>query len=281
MPLGVENTDGKIDGRDQIEYAAEYMASYQNQQDAGHRFYHRLRSTNPWPDSIQPDLRPAITEYVSRGLDVAGRLHDAMCLALNVDPRELARFFAKSDDEEPNFWSIKLVSYPPISNETHASSMAESLQGVGAHTDSNFLTLICQDQNSSGLQVQHVGGASIDVPQTPPNVFICNIGELSELWTGGYFLATPHQVLRYSSNAHSRTSIPIFYNLKLDSAIEPFNTNDLLWERQGQNQMRRNQNKLIHCVGENSIKSLARSHPKVFARHHGDLRILEDDWIVM
>jgi hypothetical protein len=45
--------------------------------------------------------------------------------------------------------------------------------------------------------------------------------------------------------------------------------------------MRRNQNKLMSCVGENSFKSLARSHPKVFARHHGDLRILEDGRIVM
>ncbi len=94
MPLGVENTEGKIDGRDQIEYAAEYVSSF-----PGHRFYHRLRSTNPWPDSIQPDLRPAITEYVTHGLDVADRLRDAMCLALNVDPRELAPFFANSDDD--------------------------------------------------------------------------------------------------------------------------------------------------------------------------------------
>ena len=281
MPLGVENTEGKIDGRDQIEYAAEYVSSFQTQQKFGHRFYHRLRSTNPWPDSIQPDLRPAITEYVTHGLDVADRLRDAMCLALNVDPRELAPFFANSDDGEPNFWSLKLVSYPPISDDTRSSSIAESRQGVGAHTDSNFLTLICQDPNSSGLQVQHVQGGWIDVPPTPSNVFVCNIGELSELWTGGYFLATPHRVLRHSSNAHSRTSLPLFYNPKLDAVIEPVSTNDLPWEREGQNQWRRKQNKLINCVGENAFKSLARSHPKVFARHHSDLRILEDGRIVM
>jgi isopenicillin N synthase-like dioxygenase len=105
------------------------VSSFQTQQKFGHRFYHRLRSTNPWPDSIQPDLRPAITEYVTHGLDVADRLRDAMCLALNVDPRELAPFFANSDDGEPNFWSLKLVSYPPISDDTRSSSIAESRQG--------------------------------------------------------------------------------------------------------------------------------------------------------
>ena len=56
MPLGVENTEGKIDGRDQIEYAAEYA----NVDQTTAQFYHRLKSTNPWPDSIQSTLKPAV-----------------------------------------------------------------------------------------------------------------------------------------------------------------------------------------------------------------------------
>ncbi|KAL7523645.1 hypothetical protein ACHAXR_000267, partial [Thalassiosira sp. AJA248-18] len=71
MPLGVENTEGKLDSRDQIEYAAEYDLHQQSSGLAEHtQFYHRLRDTNPWPDSIQPTVRPAIMEYVRGVLGV-------------------------------------------------------------------------------------------------------------------------------------------------------------------------------------------------------------------
>lgn len=287
MPLGVENTEGKIDGRDQIEYAAEYNLHQQPSGNAEQTpLYRRLRATNPWPDEIQPSLRPAISEHVTGVLGVADQLRDAMCLALKVDPCEVAPLFGSgqlktnsSQSDEPSFWSMKLVSYPPASNNDINTPTTELLQGVGAHCDSNFLTLICQDSYSTGLQVQNVQGGWIDVPPTEPNTLICNIGELAELWTGGYFLATPHRVLRRSSN-RSRTSLPIFYNPKLDTVMEPIKIDDLPWERCQQNQWRRKKNKLMNSVGENSFKSLARSHPAVFEKHHGDLRILEDGRIV-
>mgnify|MGYP000137058316 CR=1 FL=1 len=167
MPLGVENTEGRVDGREQIEYAAEYDDL--NQQQTGNNseqqrpFYHRLRSTNPWPDEIQPTLRPAILEYVTAVLHVADQLRDAMCLALSVNQREVASLFGGKDGDEPSFWSMKLISYPPVSNGAVDTTNTEVLeQGVGAHCDSNFLTLICQDPESSGLQVQTVQGGWIE-----------------------------------------------------------------------------------------------------------------------
>jgi len=322
MPLGVENTEGKVDGRDQIEYAAEYHGMLRQRKQHPHQhpimngehgeqmplFYNRLRATNPWPDGLQPTLRPAITEYVSGVLGVADRLRDAMCLALNVDPSDVAPLFGspssrqfvttnnnhhhhlnceENDDEEPSFWSMKLVSYPPISPDdtatnktTTKATMQEPLQGVGAHCDSNFLTLICQDAHSSGLQVQNVKGGWIDVPPTGPDMLICNIGELAQVWTGGYFLATPHRVMLQQSS-HGRTSLPVFYNPKLDVVMEPIgDAGNLPWDRCQENQWRWKHNTLMNSVGENSFKSLARSHPAVFEKHHGDLRILEDGRIV-
>lgn len=276
MPLGVENTEGKIDGREQIEYAAEFH-------DLGHRtskaqYYHRLRSVNPWPDAIQPGLRPVVMDYVRCVLDVADKLRDSMCDALKVDSEEVGRIFGPYDGLDPNFWSMKLVSYPAASITQDESGEPE--QGVGAHTDSNFMTLICQDPKSSGLQVQNVQGKWIDVLPTSSDVLICNIGELAQIWSNGYFLATPHRVLRHSSNTHSRTSLPIFYNPKIDTVMKPINTNSMKWTRVGENQWRRENNQMMSSVGENSFKSLARSHPRVFERHHGDLTILEDGRII-
>lgn len=54
------------------------------------------------------------------------------------------------------------------------------------------------------------------------------------------------------------------------------NVEDLTWERKGENQWLRKENKLMGSVGENSFKSLARSHPEVFKKHHGDLKIHSD-----
>ena len=88
-------------------------------------------------------------------------------------------------------------------------------------------------------------------------------------------------MLRHTSGKHSRISLPIFYNPKLDAIIEPMNLHDNMpWERKQQNNWRRKNNSMMNSVGENSFKSLARSHPKVFERHHSDLSILEDGRIV-
>ena len=272
--MGVENTEGKIDGREQIEYAAEYgkwSSSSNNNHTVEEQFYHRLRvAENPWPDTIQPDLCPAIKDYVNGILKIGDQLRDALCLGMGIDPSHLSDgMFRKTqcEENEPNFWSMKLVSYPPPANTAY-------VYGVGAHADSNFLTMILQDENNSGLQVQTLDGHWIDVPPTPANVLICNIGELAQIFSGGYLMATPHRVLRPQG---SRISLPVFYNPKLDVVMRTMvNPEDLTWNRKGQNQWVRKKNAIIGSVGENSFKSLARSHPEVFIRHHGDLQILSD-----
>lgn len=47
MPMGVENTEGQIDGREQVEFAAEYgkwtRKSSVNNNVVKEHFYHRLR----------------------------------------------------------------------------------------------------------------------------------------------------------------------------------------------------------------------------------------------
>lgn len=163
MPIGVENTSGDIDFRQQIEYAAEYH-DHRTRDDKRSLVYHRLRASNPWPDEIIPSFKPAIMAYVETIFEVAGVLRNAMCTALNVEPKTLGRHFGpvyQSKNSEPSFWSMKLVSYPPWDDESPR-------QGVGSHTDSNFLTLICQDPTETGLQVQSHNGEWIRCPSNKP-----------------------------------------------------------------------------------------------------------------
>lgn len=297
MEVGVENTGGIVDVREQVEFATEYPEKKPSCSSFSiSRPYERLKSpTNPYPDSTQPSLRQCSEEYVGGALDVARRLREAMCIALGLDRTALNYLFGevgKQDssglnNEDPLHWVMKLISYPP------ATGASTKEQGVGAHTDTNFLTLVLQDY-SGGLQV-HSNGVWIDVPaKYGPDLFVCNLGEQAEIISKGYFLATPHRVMR-NTGREPRISVALFYNPKLSSVVEPICTdtngeeeqpkqwkNKLEWERsEGKSECwKMKGNAHPQCVGANTFKSLARSHPEVFAKNHPDLVLLANGEIV-
>lgn len=281
--MGVENTAGKLDHREQIEFAAEYP----NVAVKKFPVYERLKtSTNPWPTSFQPSLQPTTIKFAKEVCDVANCIRDALCLALELDPSILSHKFEPSssnsnrsnnNDEVPH-WVIKMISYPP-----NASEINGHVQGVGAHTDTNFLTLVLQDQ-IGGLQA-FSQGTWVDVPtEYGSDVLVCNLGEQAEVWSRGYFLATPHRVLRNASSSTNRISVPLFYNPLLSATIDPLPEADLQnvsWDRPKHAHWIRSDNTMLASVGENTFKSLARSHPAVFQKHHPDLKILKDGQIVV
>jgi len=317
MPLGVENTAGQLDNREQIEYAVEYPLHAQglNVYTKAWPAYHRLKSApNPWPTSFQPSLQPKTMDYVQNVCQVADCLRDSLCLAMDLDPKVLEHKFNSSSlsseasndlhrkDEVPH-WVVKMISYPTndASNEESKdrSRSPSPIQGVGAHTDTNFLTLVLQDneeEEDGGLQVFSQGDW-INVPtHHGTDVLICNLGEQAETWSRGYFLATPHRVLMKSRIRKPRISLPLFYNPCLSATMEPLEESSvkhLKWDRPKpstsendgnenapKKHWRRPNNTMLTSVGENTFKSLARSHPQVFAKHHPDLSILPDGKIV-
>lgn len=299
MEVGVENTGGIVDVREQVEFATEYAEKKPPcSQPSTPQPYERLKSsTNPYPDSIQPSLRLCSEKYVGGALDVARQLKEAMCVALGLDRTALNYLFGEvvnqdiststSNDEDPLHWVMKLISYPP------ATGASTKEQGVGEHTDTNFLTLVLQDYKG-GLQV-HSNGAWINVPaKYGPDLFVCNLGEQAEIISQGYFLATPHRVLR-NTGREPRTSVALFYNPKLSSFVEPIcidnnaeegyqkqGKDKLEWERiEGERECwKMKGNEHLQCVGANTFKSLARSHPEVFAKNHPDLVLLTNGDIV-
>mmetsp|Transcript_17608 Transcript_17608/g.42976 ORF Transcript_17608/g.42976 Transcript_17608/m.42976 type:complete len:348 (+) Transcript_17608:113-1156(+) len=260
MPLGTENTDGNQDRREQVEIAAEEGAVAHDAWPP----YKRLRGPNQWPESL-PELKETVGEYVAGMLEISRELTHALCLALHIDTNALNCYF-----EPRPHWQLKLAAYAPRGGEATHSHI-----GVGEHTDSGFLTLLLQD-NSGGLQA-FTCGEWIDVPPLGPDVIVCNLGEVAELLSGGYFLATPHRVL---STGASRLSVPYFHNPTLEAVVSPLElSNSLPWERDElyeEQHWRRSNNLMMHEYGSNAFKSLARSHPAVFAQHHSDLTIMQD-----
>jgi isopenicillin N synthase-like dioxygenase len=291
MPLGLENTGGKLDYREQVEYAVEYECKCSSNK---WPVYERLKGENPWPDRLQPTLRTTTLDYAARVCRVADILRDSLCLALHLDPQTALRDKFVHPKEVPH-WVLKLISYPPPGEDNRSQQ-----QGVGEHTDTNFLTLVLQDPHTGDNDDEHVEAAVLqaysqgewlDVPTVSSDILICNLGEQAELWSRGYFLATPHRVLvQHHNNTHNkkaRISVPLFYNPILSATMEPLpegvieGNEKLVWERpRGYQHWKRPNNTMIPSVGENTFKSLARSHPQVFARHHADLQVLEEGRIV-
>ncbi|WP_369247377.1 isopenicillin N synthase family dioxygenase [Streptomyces sp. R41] len=246
---GDELTGGSRDWRDQLDIGAERAARTPG---PGEPAYWWLEGPNQWPDAL-PELRVAALAWIDRLSAVAARLLRELLVAIG----------APGDFYEPIFGErahphLKLVRYP-------GSAGDGGDQGVGAHKDYGFLTLLLQDQ-VGGLQVQREDGLFHDVPPLP-GAFVVNLGELLEVATNGYLIATNHRVVS-PAGATERFSVPFFYNPRLDARVEPL---PFPHASAAPGVTTDPANPLFAEYGRNELKGKLRAHPLVAARHHAEL----------
>ncbi|MEV5505368.1 isopenicillin N synthase family dioxygenase [Streptomyces orinoci] len=247
--IGDERTGGSRDWRDQLDIGAERAPHVPGPGEPG---YWWLEGPNQWPAAL-PELRTAALHWIERLSTVARRLLHELLTAIGAP----AGFYDDAFADRPHL-HLKLVRYP-------GSAPDGAGQGVGAHKDYGFLTLLLQDQ-VGGLQVEGPDGSFLDVPPLP-GAFVVNLGELLEVATNGYLKATNHRVVSPPGN-RERFSVPFFYNPRLDARIEPvpFPHAHLA---PGVTQDR--SNPLFAEYGRNEIKGWLRAHPEVARRYHADL----------
>jgi isopenicillin N synthase-like dioxygenase len=251
--LGHEITAGRADAREQIDFAPEQAPVPRERWDAPYRL---LEGPNQWPDDTVPELRPLVERWAGL-LSSAGReLTRAIAASLALPEDHFDQYFAG----QPH-WFGKLIHY------VGATDGADS-QGVGPHTDWNFLTLLLQD-DAGGLQARPAGaGRWIDVPPAD-GALVVNIGEMLEVATQGYLVATPHRVLP-SAPGRTRDSIGFFWAPRLDASLAPVPLpREYAEQAPGVSQAAHN---VLHSrFGDNALKGWLRSHPEVAAIHHPDL----------
>jgi isopenicillin N synthase-like dioxygenase len=127
------------------------------------------------------------------------------------------------------------------------------------------------------MQVLNMNGEWVAAPPVP-NTFVVNLGEMLQLATGGYYVATVHRVVN-ADTKRARLSVPYFFNPQLSAQIAAVPSALPLWDRPpaaaDATNTHAGANRLLPVYGDNAFKSLARSHPRVTKRHHSDL-VLRD-----
>ena len=251
--LGHEITAGQADAREQIDFAPEQAPVPRELWDAPYRL---LEGPNQWPDDTVPELRPLAEQWAGLLSTVGLELTRAIAVALALPQDHFDQYFAGTPH-----WFGKLIHYVGAADGT-------GLQGVGPHTDWNFLTLLLQD-GTGGLQARPAGaGRWIDVPPAGGAVIV-NIGEMLEVATHGYLVATPHRVLPCAPGG-TRDSIAFFWAPRLDASLGTVPLpHEYAEQAAGVSQSAHN---VLHSrFGDNALKGWLRSHPEVAATHHADL----------
>jgi isopenicillin N synthase-like dioxygenase len=248
--FGRELTRGRQDWREQIDIGADQAALAC---DAQMPAWRRLQGPNLWPAAL-PQLRPAVTRWQTAALQILTRLLRAFALALGQNEAVLEPLYG----DDPHTL-VKLIRYP-------GRDLTGSDQGVGAHKDSELLSLLLQD-DEGGLQVQSEQGWIDVTPQ--PGALVVNIGELLELASDGYLRATLHRVVTPPAG-RERISAAFFLGARLDATVPLLSLPpDLAAQARGAE--RDPDNPLFREVGKNYLKGRLRSHPDVARRFYGDI----------
>jgi isopenicillin N synthase-like dioxygenase len=248
--VGGELTRGRVDWREQLDIGIEREPVGQ---EAELPAWTRLHGPNQWPAAL-PSLKPALLGWQKNVTDVAVRLLKAFALSLEQPEDAFAPVYGSAPNNR-----MKIVRYP-------GRDATGDDQGVGAHKDGGFLTLLLQDEHR-GLQVEY-GGAWVDADPIP-GTLVVNIGELLELASNGYLRATVHRVVTPPAGVE-RISVPFFFGASLDATIPLLALPERL-AAEARGPASDPDNPLFRNVGENVLKSRLRSHPDVARRHYADM----------
>jgi len=198
FPVGGELTAGRPDRKEGLYFGAE-LPPGDPRVVAGVP----LHGPNLFPRQV-PELRDAVLEYLDVLTHTAQAVLSGVALSLGLD----ADYFASRYTAEPTVL-FRVFHYPPSPPDADD-------WGVGEHTDYGLLTLLLQDDNG-GLAVRTRAGW-VEAPPLP-GTFVCNIGDMLDRLTGGWYRSTPHRVRNVSGN--ERLSYPFFFDPDFDKEVPP------------------------------------------------------------
>jgi isopenicillin N synthase-like dioxygenase len=252
--LGAERTQGRADSREQIDYGPDREPV--TDVPAGQE-YLRLQGHNLFPQAF-PVLEERAMAWAELMSATGRELFAALLTAIGVD----AEYYAQAFADKPA-WMGKLVHYVGGDLVPEAGK-----QGGGPPADYGFVTLLLQDQ-VGGLEVQPHGQEEwIDV-EPIPGALVVNLGEMLEVATDGYLMATIHRVTAPPAGV-DRYSVPFFWSPRLDATVDSVDLPaELAAEARGKSDDPNNP--MLSVYGANMLKGFLRAHPEVAKRHYPEL----------
>jgi len=198
FPVGDELTSGKPDMKEGLYLGTELGDNHPLVQASI-----PLHGRNLFPD-YPPQFRETILDYIKVMTQLGHQVMSGIALSLDLEPSYFFDYYTW----EPLIL-FRIFNYPMV-------PYAPEQWGVGEHTDYGLLTILKQD-DSGGLQVKSKSGW-IDAPPIS-NSFICNIGDMLDLLTGGFYCSTPHRVRNLAN--HDRLSFPFFFDPNFAAEVKP------------------------------------------------------------
>ncbi len=198
FPVNGELTSGKPDRKEGIYFGQEL--------DKEHLKVKKkvpLHGTNLFPKKPS-ELKETVLTFLTEVSALAQTILKGLALALDLNEN----YFYNRYTHDP-LVLFRIFHYPPQENNYEQ-------WGVGEHTDYGLLTLLLQDQ-IGGLQVKTPLGW-VDAPPIE-GTFVCNIGDMLDRVTAGYFKSNPHRVL--NTSGQSRYSFPVFFDPGFDTEVLP------------------------------------------------------------
>ncbi|KAI9006363.1 hypothetical protein DFJ74DRAFT_690574 [Hyaloraphidium curvatum] len=292
-PLANETTNHATDFRELFDIGSDPRGPL-----PGEPIWSAMLGPNQWPpEEACPGFRSALVEYRGHLRRVGLTLLKAMAVTLGLEENYFLPYFVHERIAD----RMKLLQYPTIDQlrrpgvdedptvdqprrpgvDGDADQLgqrgvdADLSQGVGAHRDNGFLTMISQD-DVGGLEVQLHDGQWLAVPPIPGTI-VCNLGEMAQRVTNGLCIAGTHRV-RNNDSGRTRYSVPFFLSPHLEARMSPIPRELLLPELAARipksvvTDIDEHSAKIYGAYAVNFMKGRFRSHPDVTARWWSHIR---------
>ncbi|MBI1288021.1 MAG: isopenicillin N synthase family oxygenase [Flavobacteriales bacterium] len=199
FPVGNEFTSGKPDQKEGLYFGTELTSEHPKVTSKT-----PMHGGNLFPQDPK-ELRETVLAYMHEVTKVGHAVLRGIALSLQLPHNH----FESSITKDP-FILLRVFHYPKVEVQD------ENWGGVGEHTDYGLLTILKQD-DCGGLEVRS-NGEWIAAPPIA-NTFVCNIGDMLDLMTGGLYVSTPHRVKNTSGK--NRLSFPLFFDPNFDAVVKP------------------------------------------------------------
>ncbi|MCO4744981.1 MAG: isopenicillin N synthase family oxygenase [Proteobacteria bacterium] len=162
---------------------------------------------NRFPDD-QPDFGPTFLALFDALEGFANGLLEAVGEHLDL-PEDFFRNFVRDGNSV-----LRVIHYPDMGPDAPPEAVR-----AAQHEDINLMTVL-PASTRPGLELLTRDGEWMAV-QTPPDVMVCDTGDMMQLLTGGRLPATTHRVVNPPDSDGGRYSMPFFLHPHPDQILKP------------------------------------------------------------